>query len=201
MIYKFLLLSIILMFQSFSVASLTSNIKCDSLDKATELRKIQKKELSKIKFKYDITGMDFDRKTKKLKRVVQTINVTPEVGVKLKSGFLLGHSRGEWGGSLIFKSSKKEIELLKDNIENIHAFQSGYIVTAGLSHLMSDRGNLYFVKKNKHSGFTIIKLYTLPSKPVSSWVFSNKEILIHLSSGESYILNSSGELSKVACSP
>jgi len=145
-----------------------------------------------LHFDFDIVGYGPEG------RSVETIQEQPVVGVELQHGWLLGSDRGEWGGALVYKTDQAENLLLEDNIEDIYKFSSGYIVTAGLSHLGLSGGSIYLIEGDEPN-FKSEVLFSLPAAPESSWLLSPSELLVNVEGEMSYLLRDDGTLTKVKC--
>jgi len=73
--------------------------------------------------------------------------VSPRLGIRLASGWLVGADHGEFGGELVFKRDDGASAIvLQQNVHGIHHMPDGrVVVVTGLSHLLSNAGDLYLV--------------------------------------------------------
>lgn len=150
-----------------------------------------RERLEQLTFKYDVVGYGVDG------RIVDTVDEIPKVALPVNGGWLLGSDRGEWGGTLVFKSSKgEEKKLIDDNIEDIYVYSYGYIVTAGLAHLGMNSGSIYLVEKDS---LNVKKIHALVGAPETSWLLKNGDLLINTWGIESTVFHKNGELSRISC--
>ncbi|RTE86960.1 hypothetical protein [Aliidiomarina sp. B3213] len=113
-------------------------------------------------------------------------------------GHLAGDSQGEFGGELVFVNNSGVVELIQDmNVEDIYKFDFGYVVTAGLRHMGSDRGTLYLVTFLDGEP-QITTLFGLIGAPETSLKLSNGDLLINSRDG-SQVLRTDGSLERVSC--
>ncbi|WP_371378310.1 hypothetical protein [Thalassotalea aquiviva] len=126
-------------------------------------------------------------------------DVIPHVIYRTPFGVLAGDNRGEFGGELVFFDLENKVSILADlNVEDIYKFPFGYVITEGISHMSSDRGNLYIITFSK-SNPVINKLYGLIGAPIASYKTKPNELLIK-SKGGYQLLDDAGKLSRVVCS-
>lgn len=103
----------------------------------------------------------------------------PDVGLKVTHGYLVGCSRGEWGGELVFIDSKRKVTtVLAENIVGIHRFNSEIVVVTGLAHLTFNRGCVYKIKKSPNGQWIVNKWRALPGAPRSSGILQNGNLLV-----------------------
>lgn len=157
------------------------------------LQRNAKDQLAELTFKFNVIGYGENG------RNVQEIDETPHVAFPVENGWLLGSDRGEWGGSLVFKSNSGEQQnIIDDNIEDIYKFSYGYIVTAGLGHMGLSRGSIYLVTI-ENGKYIAEKLHSLVAPPKTSWLTSSGELLINHRGHASSVLTSNGTLYRVSC--
>jgi hypothetical protein len=128
------------------------------------------------------------------------VDTLPKVALRVPLGWLVGSSRGEWGGEAVFLSSDRKITslLIRDNIEDIYKISAGYIITAGLSHLSLNSGDVYLVTFSVDNKPDAKRLFSLPGTPTSSWELSPNHILINTENA-SFLLDSNLSLRRVTC--
>ncbi|PTQ69137.1 hypothetical protein [Pseudomonas sp. GV071] len=131
-------------------------------------------------------------------RESSVITQTPQVALKMAGGWLTGSDRGEWGGELMFVDGKGAAhKVVKDNIDEIYATKNGVIVVAGLSHMLTSRGNVYLVtEKGESVGVSL--LFGLDAAPEDSWMTESGEVFINTSYGAS-IIRADGTLQRALC--
>lgn len=89
----------------------------------------------------------YREKYRSAKNHITTHDIVAPVVFETPHGLLAGDSRGEFGGELVFIDKTGEVQILKDmNVEDIYKFSFGYVVTEGLSHMMSNNGSIYLVQ-------------------------------------------------------
>lgn len=77
-------------------------------------------------------------------------------------GELLGADRGEWGGELVFRNAKGDLQrVLKRNIDGIVRMPFGVVVFTGLSHLGYSAGAVFRLEKLTDGGLVAKRLHTL----------------------------------------
>jgi len=108
----------------------------------------------------------------------------PNAGIRLKDGYLVGSSRGEWGGELVFINSKgKKVTLLQENVSGLHKFNTDIVVVAGLAHMGSNRGFLYRVSRMPGGQWKVVKWRALPGAPHNSALLENGNLLVNCYGG------------------
>jgi HEAT repeat protein len=134
-------------------------------------------------------------------RVVKPIKVTPEVGIRVSNGWVLGADRGEWGGDLVFRQDAlPAVRLLEDNIHGVFRFPNQRIVAvAGLAHLGGNSGRIYEVKCLGAGKCSAEWWKQLPASPREVWMTKSGQLLINTYSGGSVIVDQDGRLSMAPC--
>ncbi|MGE0451932.1 MAG: HEAT repeat domain-containing protein [Vicinamibacteria bacterium] len=125
--------------------------------------------------------------------------LVPTVGLRIDNGWLVGESRGEWGGELMFlPDAGSPSMLIDDNVGGIHNLPGGRIVVvAGLSHLGLSQGTIYEVTCSP--GACSARAWKiLPGAPSSSWLLDTGDLLINTTGG-SVVLSANGALRMAAC--
>jgi hypothetical protein len=104
---------------------------------------------------------------------------SPRVARQGRAGALVGYNRGEWGGSLLWCSSNGSVrgELLDDNVVAILSAGDRFVVLAGLSHLVGDRGRVVELVDDA-AGFHIDRMTELGSATTAAVVEPSGAILI-----------------------
>lgn len=117
----------------------------------------------------------------------------PDVALKVQNGWLVGSSRGEWGGELVFVGNKGERHfLLNQNIENIYTLGKKRIALVGLAHLGGNYGEVYELIQGKDSKWKARLWRGLPGAPHSSSKTSPDEIFISTVGGGNIVLSEDG---------
>ena len=101
-----------------------------------------------------------------------------------------------WRARFVDASGKSET-LFTDNIHDIYSTDSGLVVVAGLSHLVSSKGRIYLVTKSG-SSIDYKILFGLDAAPEESWITDSGELYINTSYGLS-ILRTDGTLQRAFC--
>ena len=109
----------------------------------------------------------------------------PDVGIKVSDGYLVGASRGEWGGELMFiDRSGNNTLITRDNIKGIYQTPAGILAVAGLAHLTSNRGIVYKVFKNASGSWQAKNWVALPGAPRSSALCNGGSLYIACVGGQ-----------------
>ncbi|NOY00642.1 MAG: HEAT repeat domain-containing protein [Verrucomicrobia bacterium] len=134
---------------------------------------LNEKELKKLV--YEIETHYYGSEGKMIRKRKQI----PETGIKVEDGYLVGASRGEWGGELMFIDGNGAFtKILDDNIQGIYHTTSGIVVVAGIAHLSFNRGMLYKVIKKADGKWAAVKWRALPGVPRSSDLRENGDLFI-----------------------
>ncbi|BFT29525.1 hypothetical protein D210916BOD24_07010 [Alteromonas sp. D210916BOD_24] len=140
----------------------------------------------------------YREKYQSAKNHITTHDIVAPVVFETPHGFLAGDSRGEFGGELVFVNRSGKVNILKDmNVEDIYKFSFGYVVTEGLSHMMSNSGTIYLVHFVQGQP-EISKLHGLIGAPKSSLKLLSGDLLINTDHG-SQLLKRDGSLIRVRC--
>jgi len=123
----------------------------------------------------------------------KTINQIPGVGLHVHNGWIVGSSRGEWGGELAFIGDDgNQYFILEDNVTDLFQLGDRIVAVTGLAHLTSNRGMVYEVKFR--NGKWVGEYWrALPSAPMSSGKLENREIFIATRRAGTLALSSSGQ--------
>lgn len=82
-------------------------------------------------------------------RHVETFEQTPMYVVQHGPGLLMGSSRGEWGGELVYRDGQgNDHRLLEENVVAIHANGGETWVFTGLAHKSSNDGAIHVVSQS-----------------------------------------------------
>ena len=116
----------------------------------------------------------------------------------LDDGLLIGVDNGEWGGKLIYKnlglySNSNNDELILDkNVQFIFKHNNKIMILSGLSHIMTNYGNLYELDYNKdYKDFNIKNKIELGSMPAAYTIQNNK---IYVTTLRSLIIINNGKI-------
>lgn len=132
-------------------------------------------------------------------RHVEKITQLPHVALKVPEGWLVGASRGEWGGEAVFiRTGSPPQTVINDNVEDIYEMPFGYVVTAGLAHLSLNRGAIYVVNISEAGHPKAEVLFALAGQPETSWKLSDGRLLVNMSDS-SVLLDQHGYLHRVRC--
>lgn len=149
--------------------------------------------LKSLEYPTEVIG--WDEKGRNVEKIVQM----PQVALKIQEGWLVGASRGEWGGEAVFIGEDSEPRILiRDNIEDIYEMPFGYVVTAGLAHLSLNSGAIYLVRLSEQKTPKAQALFALTGQPESSWKMNDGRLLINMSDS-SVLLDLQGRLHRVLC--
>ena len=107
-------------------------------------------ELAGLAYDSEVVGWGVDGKH------VKPIKQRPQCGLKVKNGYLLGASRGEWGGELVYSDGKSQsTKLLDKNVVGIHEMPFGILAVTGLAHLSMNQGDLYLVRPEDDGRYAV----------------------------------------------
>jgi hypothetical protein len=101
-------------------------------------------------------------------RHVEPIKQVPEHAVRFGSGVLMGSDRGEWGGELVYRSSRGEDTiLLAQNVQGIYIRGRDALVFTGLAHMGMNDGAVYRVQTGARPKIRLVhKLIASPGEIV-----------------------------------
>ncbi|SHI61924.1 hypothetical protein SAMN02745181_0512 [Rubritalea squalenifaciens DSM 18772] len=129
------------------------------------------------------------------------ISVTPDVGIRVPKGWLLGSDRGEWGGELVFKGDDSEhYKILEENIDGIYKLGERYIAVTGLSHLTLNDGIIYELKF-VDGKWRAERWRALPGAPRSSGQLKSGDVMVVTSGGGIVVLSANGDFRMAANTP
>ncbi|TQF70155.1 HEAT repeat domain-containing protein [Pseudoalteromonas luteoviolacea] len=110
-------------------------------------------------------------------------NIVPTVAAKFQGQWLVGDSRGEFGGELMsFATDSKAHIILKENIEDVYVIGDYAYAITGLAHGVSNLGMIFKIQMTKQ-GFVIVPFYRLPGAPNTSWKLNDGAIFIKVGAG------------------
>ena len=116
----------------------------------------------------------------------------PWVGLRVPDGWLLGGSRGEWGGEIVFKGEGDQYyEILKDNVIGLFTLGERIIAVAGLAHLTLNSGLIYELKL-VDGKWRAERWRALPGAPKSVGKLQNGEIMVATEGGGGLVLSENG---------
>jgi hypothetical protein len=134
-------------------------------------------------------------------RAAKPIRVEPKVGLRLSNGWILGASRGEWGGELMSKpDGRPAVKLIEDNIKSVFRFSNHRIVAvAGLAHMSSNSGRIYEVRCTGAEHCVARWWKQLPASPSEAWLTTSGDLLVNTYEAGSIIVDQDGRMSMAAC--
>ena len=106
---------------------------------------------------------------------IEKIKARNNAELQLDQGTLIGESKGEWNGKLIFKSNtkdNKEIEIKKGNIKFLFNFKGKIYFIEALSHLTYTGGAIYELKQDGNQ-FTYEKRLEFKDSPEAFTVYDD----------------------------
>ncbi|MBQ4810261.1 HEAT repeat domain-containing protein [Pseudoalteromonas luteoviolacea] len=110
-------------------------------------------------------------------------NITPAFAAKFQGRWLVGDSRGEFGGELMsFVKSDKTKIILKENIEDVYVIGDYAYAVTGLAHGFSNLGMIFKIQMTKQ-GYVVAPFYRLPGAPNASWKLNDGAIFIKVGEG------------------
>jgi HEAT repeat protein len=148
--------------------------------------------------KDDLTSLGYDAKRVGYDSVAHrmresSIRAAPVCGIRVDGGSVLGSSRGEWGGELVYVDAQGAVNrLVSSNTRAIHRMPFGIVAVTGLAHLAFSQGGLYRIDRSRE-GFKATKWRTLPGAPRESGFLANGDLFIACDGGD-IVITPSGEL-------
>lgn len=108
----------------------------------------------------------------------------PDFGIEVSNGYLVGASRGEWGGELVhIDTDGNEVKVITDNVTAIYRNSEGIFVIAGLARLTINQGLVYKVERENLGNWKATKWKALPGAPISSALTTDGRIFVKCVSG------------------
>jgi HEAT repeat protein len=134
-----------------------------------------------------------------LVRIEGSTKQAPETALEVPGGWLLGASRGEWGGELVFtdRSGRQQL-LVDDNIDGLARLGHRIVAVGGLAHLSSNRGLAYQVSQDAGGRWSARPWRLLPGAPSGSRLDRDGRWLINTNGG-SVLLAPNGALTMATC--
>lgn len=124
----------------------------------------------------------------------------PDMALKVDRGWLVGSSRGEWGGELVFIDEEGVTKkVLSANVEDIYKLGGAVISTTGLAHLGGNNGMIYKFSRDENDNWIADEWIKLPGSPVSSWFVETGELLINVHIGGTLLLSKDGTMRVAPC--
>ncbi len=125
----------------------------------------------------------------------------PDLALKVTGGWLVGASRGEWGGEIVFIGDDgTQAKVLSANVEDIYQLGNEIIATTGLAHLGSNSGMIFKLFRDENNEWVAKEWINLPGAPQSSWFVESGELLINVLRGGSILLSEDGAMRLAPCS-
>ena len=129
------------------------------------------------------------------------ISVTPQVGIRVPKGWLLGADRGEWGGELVFKEEDTgHYTILEENINGLFKLGERCIAVTGVAHLTLNDGIVYELKV-VDGKWRAERWRALPGAPQSAGKLKSGEIMVATYGGGVVVLSENGDLRMAAIAP
>ncbi len=155
---------------------------------AREPNRLNSGELSQMTYPTEVIGYGVKG------REVTPIKSIPDCGLRIGKTFLLGSSRGEWGGELVLQDEGGAIRRLIDsNIQGVHQLGSGIVATSGLAHLALNSGCVYRIEI-KAGELPVARLWkVLPGAPGRSGLLESGDLFVECRGGNVKI-SPSGEI-------
>ena len=164
---------------------------------ADEKDRLDREQLKKLAYSAEMVGVGPGKDGRSLERHVRTIQQVPDVGINVDGGYLVGSSRGEWGGELVFVDREgKQTTLLHDNVRGLHHMTSGIVVVTGLSHLSTNTGAVFKVAKGEDGVWRASRWKELPGAPVASGLRPNGNLFVGCEGGRVEV-SPSGDIERV----
>lgn len=161
----------------------------DKTQLAIAKRALRAQKLKTLKYEITINTYGIEGK------VVRKRKIVPDVGIKLQEGYLLGSSRGEWGGELIYMDKNgKSQTILEENIQGVYHYASEIVVVTWLAHMSFNWGMIYKVSKDKHGNWMAQKWRSLPGAPIFSSMLKNESLYVQSYFDKNIILKPNGNI-------
>jgi HEAT repeat protein len=125
------------------------------------------------------------------------IRAAPVCGLRVKGGVLVGSSRGEWGGELVYLDGRGAAhQVVPGNTNAVHRMPFGVVAVTGLAHLLMSEGVLYIIE-NSDTGFKARKWRMLPGAPKKSGFLEDGNLFIACDGGD-IVITPAGEMRMAA---
>lgn len=128
------------------------------------------------------------------------VSQVPQVALRVDGGWLVGSSRGEWGGELVFLGDDGANQtILEENVEDIYSLGSRIVAVTGLAHMGINNGMLYDLTRVEQSRWNARPWRSLPGAPHSSGLVSSEEVMVSVGRGVFILVSSDGVMRMAPC--
>ncbi|MBK7642684.1 MAG: hypothetical protein IPJ19_06470 [Planctomycetes bacterium] len=102
----------------------------------------------------------------------------------MPGGLLLGATRGEWGGEVVYlKPDGKQEQVLWENTIGLHRTPSGIVAVTGLAHLTLEEGVLYRIDLGADGSYKATWWKRLPGAPSRSGLRADGTLVVSCRGG------------------
>lgn len=123
----------------------------------------------------------------------------PKVAFRIEDGWIVGASRGEFGGELAFiADSGSRTVIYRDNILDIFRLGERIVATAGRAHYAIG-GSLLLIERDETGRFTVVPWRRLPAKPDQSWLTQSQELWINTYRAGTVLVDRHGNMRTLEC--
>lgn len=127
---------------------------------------------------------------------------SPQLALSMPQGRLLGSSRGEFGGELMFRTDvggrATYQYLYSGNVQHMFAMPYGIVATTGYGHLEQEHGSILLVVIDGVGRARVRKLRDTAKGAWKSWVNDEGDLVID-AEGEVFLLKSPTDVAPVRC--
>jgi len=129
----------------------------------------------------------------------QSIDSVPDVALRVDDGWLVGGSRGEWGGELGFLGDDGRFQRILDtNVTDIHRLGNRIVATVGLAHLASNKGAVMDMTRKPDGEWEATRWRVLPGAPGAS-IVGPEELVVATVGGGAIAIDEDGTMRMAAC--
>ncbi|MGY1459785.1 MULTISPECIES: HEAT repeat domain-containing protein [unclassified Luteimonas] len=129
----------------------------------------------------------------------EPIEQTPHVALRVDDGWLVGGSRGEWGGELMFVGDDGRFqEVLGDNVQDIHRLGDRIVATTGLAHLSLNGGRVVELERRPDGQWRADTWRVLPGAPSAS-VMTPEGLFVPVIGGGAILMGADGVMQMADC--
>lgn len=126
-------------------------------------------ELSETELQEFVYEYEFHTRDKDGRPSTQLRKQAPRCGVRVPGGALVGASRGEWGGELVYvRRNGEAVRVKSENVTAIHVTPSGIVLVAGIAHMGWNEGQLYRLAVGDDGHWRATWWKRLPGAPAAS---------------------------------
>jgi hypothetical protein len=153
---------------------------------------LTREQLADLAYLVDVSTQD-DLLDEARPTKVRVIRQRPQCGLRVADGFLLGASRGEWGGEVVFSDGRAPATVLvRYNARSIHSLPFGIIAVTSQPSL--NRGALYRIERLAAKKYRASRWQALPGAPRRTGLLADGSLFIECMGGSQVVISPSGDI-------